>query len=71
MGAFTDLQNGADRIRQRVDDTERAHVRTAQEDVVIDVPRRLILRSPNGTHWSVTVDDAGKLFTLNMGPNPL
>jgi hypothetical protein len=39
----------------------------AQEDVVIDNARRLMLRSPNGTYWAITVSDAGALSTVNMG----
>lgn len=45
--------------------------RAAGEDVVIDDVRRLLLRSPNGTFWAITVDDAGGLATVNMGANPL
>lgn len=44
------------------------------EDVVFSVAptgtgraRRLILQSPNGTYWEVSVDDTGALSTTSLG----
>ena len=37
------------------------------EDVVIETPRRLLLRSPNGTYWSIGVTNAGVLTATNVG----
>jgi hypothetical protein len=41
--------------------------RAENEDVIIGDGKRLILRSPNGHFWSVTVDDLGALSTTDMG----
>lgn len=37
------------------------------DDVLIDLNRRLILRSPNGHFWNVAVSDAGALTVTDMG----
>lgn len=71
MGAFQDQQRDTNRLRQRVDAGDKARDRQQREDVTIEDPRRLFLRSPNGTYWQVTVSDAGVLTTTNMGSNPL
>ena len=49
MSAFSDQQRDAGRLRQRLDETDRSRSREKSEDVVIEDPRRLVLRSPNGT----------------------
>lgn len=36
-------------------------------DQIFEHPRRLILRSPNGHHWHVTVSDAGAIATTDLG----
>ncbi len=36
-------------------------------DAVIETPRRLMLRSPDGHYWALTVDNAGVLGTVDMG----
>jgi hypothetical protein len=64
---FQDQQRDANRLRQRADESDRARARDLQNDVVIDGPRRLLLRSPGGTYFAVTVSDAGVLSTVNMG----
>lgn len=46
---------------------QRQAAADAQEDVVIDGERRLLLRSPNGTYFGLTVDNAGALSTVNLG----
>ena len=63
---------------RRLDNTEKTADRAAQQaqralegDVVAVDPRRLILRSPDGHFWSVTVDDAGVLGTVDLGTGPL
>ena len=71
MGAFADQQRDTNRLRQRADEADRSRDREKREDVVIEDPRRLFLRSPNGTYFAITVDDTGKLSATNMGPNPL
>ncbi len=71
MSAWADQQRDTNRLRQRADAADRLRDRERREDVVIEDPRRLFLRSPNGTYFAITVDDAGKLSATNMGPNPL
>lgn len=71
MSAFSDQQRDTGRLRQRLDDNDRARDREKREDVVIEDPRRLFLRSPNGTYWQIGVTDAGAITVTNMGPNPL
>lgn len=71
MSAFSDQQRDTNRLRQRVDAGDKARDRQQREDVTIEDPRRLFLRSPNGTYWQVSVTDAGVLTTTNMGSNPL
>ena len=71
MSAFSDQQRDTNRLRQRVDAGDKARDRQQREDVTIEDPRRLFLRSPNGTYWQVSVSDAGVLTTTNMGSNPL
>jgi hypothetical protein len=41
--------------------------RAENEDVIIGDGRRLILRSPNGHFWNVTVSNAGVLSATDMG----
>ena len=36
-------------------------------DAVIETPRRLMLRSPNGHYWALHVHDNGKIDTTDMG----
>lgn len=56
-----------DEQEQRLRRLEQRGSRDGQEDVVIDYNRRLMLRSPNGHYWAVTVDNAGALSTVDMG----
>lgn len=67
-----------DGVARSVRDVQRANGgmqrqldRQLAEDVVIDADRRLLLRSPSGTYWAITVNDAGGLSTTNVGVNPL
>lgn len=71
MSTFTDQQRDTNRLRQRADETDRARSREKRDDVVIEDPRRLFLRSPNGTYWQIGVTDAGVITATNMGTNPL
>lgn len=50
----------------RNDEIQRADQlnRKARADVIVYPPERLILYSPNGTRYSVVVDDAGVLSTV-------
>lgn len=40
--------------------------RTSEDIEIIDSSKGVILRSPNGTRWRVTVDDAGTLNTAAL-----
>jgi hypothetical protein len=67
MTDFNDLQRDSGRLRQRVDAGDRAARRAAQEDVIVEYPRRLLLRSPDGTFFAIGVADNGTLTATNMG----
>lgn len=41
--------------------------RLAESDVLASGDRRLVLRSPDGHFWSVTVGDDGALSTVDLG----
>lgn len=62
-----DRDRETERLRRRIDEGDRARDRQSQEDVVVEDPRRLFLRSANGTFFALRVDDAGNLSTVNMG----
>lgn len=53
--------------RDQLEQARRELQRQREEDVRIEEDRRLVLRSPDGTYWSVTVNDAGALATTNLG----
>lgn len=57
------LRNEFDRQNRRQRDTEQGHV-------IIEDPRRLLLRSPNGHYWSIGVTDAGVLTATDVGVMP-
>lgn len=59
-----------DKLRQRIDDNDKALQRVGLEDVVVEDPRRLFIRSSGGIYFKLTVDDDGNLSTVNMGSNP-
>jgi len=42
------------------------NMRSANEDVEIKRNQRMIMRSPNGTRWSVTIDDTGVISTAAL-----
>jgi len=53
-------------IEQTLDKTRRKN-----EDIVLDGSNaRFILRSPDGTYFSLSVDNAGTLSTTNLGTTP-
>lgn len=37
------------------------------EDVVVETPRRLLLRSPDGHYWAIAVTNAGALTATDVG----
>lgn len=67
MSGYADQQRDQDRLRQRQDETDRARARDAQADIVIEMPRRLFLRSEDGTYFAVSISNAGAVTTTNMG----
>lgn len=58
------------RLNVRADALERKQRLASQEDVVIEDPRRLFIRSSGGDYFKLTVGDDGALSTENMGSNP-
>jgi hypothetical protein len=53
--------------RNALSDHDRRLRRNADEDVIIGDGRRLIVRSPNGHFWNITVDNAGAITAIDMG----
>ncbi len=61
--------SGHDRdVRASLDQQRRRQRDLEEGDIVAEHPRRLILRSPSGTYWTVTVGDDGTLSTVAIGP---
>jgi hypothetical protein len=54
-------------IRAATDGLARRLKQAENNDVIIGDGRRLILRSPNGHFWNVTVGDTGTLTATDMG----
>lgn len=54
-------------LRSRLEQQDRRLARSEREDVIVDLERRLLVRSPNGTFWSITVDDLGAISATSMG----
>ncbi len=59
--------NNERQLRAELEDTKRKQMRLENEDQVVEFPRRLLLRSPNGTYFAITVDNAGALSAINVG----
>lgn len=55
--------NDQDRLRLELDARDR-NSRKANQDVTVAGGARLLLYSPDGTAWSVEVDDAGALSSV-------
>lgn len=54
-------------IRAAVDANARRLSQAENNDVIMGDGRRLILRSPNGHFWNITVGDTGTLTAVDMG----
>lgn len=67
MSIISDLRQEQERNRVRTEEANRRQRNAAMEDLIVEVPRLLKLRSPNGTYFALHVDDAGVLSTVNMG----
>ena len=48
-------------------DQSRRIRKATDDDVIIGDGRRLIVRSPNGHFWSITVSDAGVIAATDLG----
>jgi hypothetical protein len=53
--------------RAAIADHDRRIRKATDEDVIIGDGRRLIIRSPNGHFWNITVSDAGVIAATDMG----
>lgn len=54
-----------DRLRKSLDQRD-AENRKKRQDVEIAGSERLILSSPNGSRWNITVDNAGALAAVAL-----
>ncbi|TKD50579.1 hypothetical protein [Sphingomonas baiyangensis] len=59
-----------EREKRRVDNLERKQRQAQDEDVILDGDRRLVLRSPDGSYWALTVSDAGAVAARPIGGRP-
>lgn len=67
MAGFTASDGFDRRSRVALSDQERRLRRAEVADLLVGDGRRLIIRSPNGHFWNVTIDDAGALVTADLG----
>jgi hypothetical protein len=63
------VKMGADprRVERALVDVKAAIDDILDSDTVIETPRRLMLRSPDGHYWALTVSNAGVLGAVDMG----
>jgi hypothetical protein len=54
-------------LRASLTQAERDRRRDIEADQLFEHPRRLILRSPDGHYWQLSVDDTGTLATTDLG----
>ena len=66
-GGISGLTSDVRGLTASAERLQRDQRQAAEADVVIDGPRALKLRSPNGTYYALVVDDAGVLSTVNVG----
>jgi hypothetical protein len=61
-------QLGTERqTRAAIDEHDRKLKRLERDDVLIGDGKRLIVRSPNGHFWNITVDDTGLIAATDLG----
>jgi hypothetical protein len=65
-GTFRTIRNAGD-IESALRENDKQRQRDQQADVLVEMPRRLILRSPDGTYWQISVANDGTLVTDNLG----
>jgi hypothetical protein len=53
------------RVNQTIEAAD-VQVRHKGEDIEIGQREKLILRSPNGKHWSITVSDTGTIAAIAL-----
>lgn len=61
--AVTDIRS----LNDKFDRQSRANRAAAEADVIADNGRRIMVRSPNGHYWSITVSDAGVVSAVDQG----
>lgn len=64
----TGYGTGSDRqLREDLEAQRRKQRELEEGDVIVEHPRQLLLRSPNGTFFALAVGDTGVLSAVNMG----
>lgn len=63
ISALTDPRQ----VREEMDRMRRNQRDQNEGDVIIEYPRRLLLRSPNGKYWAISVSNAGVLSASDAG----
>jgi hypothetical protein len=62
-----EFRNEQRRHRQQLEGQRRDIKDALEGDVVIDGNRRLMLRSPNGHYWALSVGNTGTLAATDVG----
>lgn len=59
----------AEEVERGFRDIQRLRATDVAADVMIINPRRLILQSPDGHYWSLSISNVGALTTNDLGLN--
>ena len=54
-------------LRAELERQRRKQREIEEADIVVEHPRRLLLRSPNGSYWALAVADNGTLTATDAG----
>lgn len=63
ISALTDSRQ----VREEMDRMRRNQRDQNEGDLIVEYPRRLLLRSPNGKYWAISVSNAGVLSASDAG----
>lgn len=64
---FSRMEDDVGQLRRQSEDGARKARRLGEDHVVIESPRKLLLRSPNGHYWDVQISNAGTVTLVDIG----
>jgi hypothetical protein len=64
------LINDQRQLREELGRSNRRQRALEQDDIVVEHPRRIVLRSPNGHYWAISIHDDGTLAASDVGTKP-